>query len=159
MLHAIYVVSVMLIAPTLCVIIAYAKESKTAKPQLIPLLCRWFVFWSIGIRSATAGLMQMLNPAYTERLLNVGTENMLIIQELGFANLAIGVIAIVSLFVPAFRKPAAAAGGIFLMGAAILHLLRLSVIEFGEVMSLAGDLLIVAIAVLCLTYREKVRQA
>ncbi len=159
MLHAVYVVSVMLIAPALCVIIAYAKRSKTAKPQLIPLLCRWFVFWSIGIRSATGGLMQMLNPAYTERLLNVGTENMLIIQELGFANLAIGVIAMVSLFVPAFRKPAAAAGGIFLMGAAILHLMRLSVIELGEIMSLSGDLLIVAIAVLCLFYKEKVQEA
>ncbi len=103
----------------------------------------------------TAGLMQTLNPAYTERLLNVGTENMLIIQELGFANLGIGVIAMISLFVPAFRKPAAVAGGIFLTGAAILHLLRLSIIEFGEVMSLAGDLLIVAVAVLTLAYKDK----
>lgn len=155
MLHAIYVVGVMVIAPILCVSIEYIRKRKTANPNLILLICKWFMFWSIGVRSVTAGLMQTLNPAYTERLLNVGTENMLIIQELGFANLGVGVIAMISLFVPAFRKPAAVAGGIFLMGAAILHLLRLSIIEFGEVMSLAGDLLIVAVAVLTLVYKEK----
>jgi hypothetical protein len=47
-----------------------------------------------------------------------------IIRELGFANVCFAVLAIVSLFAPSFRMPAAIAGGIYFGLAALLHLFK-----------------------------------
>lgn len=154
-MHTIYVVGVMVVIPTICVIVGYFKS----KQAILPLFCKWFVFWAVGVRSFTGGLMQVLNPSYTANLLQVAIDNALIIQEMGFANIAIGVLAGCSLFFQRYRKPAALCSAIFLAGAAALHISRISIIDLSEFMSLAGDLLVVVVAIMVFILENKKRQS
>jgi len=142
----------MVIIPAICVAVEHFRKPEQA---IIFLLCKWFVFWAVGVRGLTGGLMQAFNPSYTANLLQVTTDNYLIIQELGFANMAIGVLGICSLFYQRFRKPAALCSAIFLTGAAALHISRLSIIDLGELMSLAGDLFVIIIAIMVFVAENK----
>jgi len=82
---------------------------------LLLLIGKSFVFWGVGIRLASAGVHQALNPKYTaERLLSLKTsEPWLVVRELGFANIAIGTVALGSTVAPHWLTPAAVAGAIF----------------------------------------------
>ncbi len=91
----------------------------------------------------------MFNPAYTAALLQLDVPSHFAIQELGCAQFGIGILGVLSLPFFSFRKPAAVSAGVFLLGAAILHIMRLSVLHFDEAVSLFGDLLVVAIALVC----------
>lgn len=143
-MHTIYVIGVMFVMPAFFVILEYCKRKK----NLLFLFCKWFVFWSVGIRGLTGGLMQILNPSYTAELLQVVTNDPIVIQELGFCNLSFGILGILSLFRPSYRKPAALAYALFLAGAALLHLLRINIVDIGEFMSMTGDIFVVALAVI-----------
>jgi hypothetical protein len=84
----------------------------------------WFLFWGVGTRLAVAGVSQIIRPSFTVQNI-LGAENAgaaQITQELGFANLAIGIGAIVATFVGGWGIPLALAGGLFLGLAGIRHL-------------------------------------
>jgi hypothetical protein len=85
-------------------------------PAIIPLLGRWFVFWSVGVRAFSAGLHQSLRPEFTaRRLLGIqAVDSLQIVQELGFANTALGLIGILSLLHEDWVRPTAIAGCVFL---------------------------------------------
>lgn len=157
MLHTIYVIGVMFIAPIVCVIIEFILSKNGTKKKLLDLICKWFVFFTLGLRALTAGLMQIVNPSYTAKLLHLTTDNFLAIQELGFAQFGIGVLGILSIHYYKLRKSTAISYGIFMAGAAYLHIIRLSQIQLGEMMSLIGDLLVVAIAIICVCRRDKAK--
>lgn len=90
------------------------------------LIFKWFIFWTIGIRLFTAGIKQASDPAYT------GTkifkfrhkESYVVIRELGFANIALGVMGILSLINNDWRIMAAICGGLFFGLAALQHSTR-----------------------------------
>lgn len=90
------------------------------------LVGKWFVFWSVGVRLFTAGLRQIFQPGYTAKVILgfQGEEALLLVRELGFANVALGVAGLLSLGLPAWRTPVALAGGIFYGLAGINHLLQ-----------------------------------
>lgn len=83
--------------------------------DLIALAGKWFTFWAIGARLLTAGLMQTLNPGYTRgNIFEVADENANdIVRELGFANLALGILGALSILTPAWTPGAALAGGLY----------------------------------------------
>lgn len=89
-----------------------------------PLIGRWFVFWSVGVRLALAGLRQIVQPMYTAKeILGVdGEDSLILVRELGFANLAIGAIGLVSFLRPEWQLAGALAGGIFYVLAGVNHL-------------------------------------
>ncbi len=91
-----------------------------------PLIGRWFVLWSVGVRLALAGLRQIVQPMYTARvILGVhGEDSLILVRELGFANLAIGAIGLVSFLRPEWQLAGALAGGIFYVLAGVNHLVR-----------------------------------
>lgn len=91
---------------------------------LIELIGKWFVFWAIGVRLFTAGLRQALKPGLTsEGILGIkGKESWLIVRELGFANISIGLAGIISLWKPEWRVAVALIGGLFLSLDGILHI-------------------------------------
>lgn len=82
---------------------------------LSALIIKWFGFWSVGVRLALAGARQILEPRYTANIiLGLKTdESLILVRELGFANVAVGGIALTGLFMPAYRLPTAMIGGIF----------------------------------------------
>jgi len=90
------------------------------------LVAKWFTFWSVGWRLFLAGARQVLQPAYTAKVI-LGLESeecLLLVRELGFANLSLGIVGIASLFVPSWQLAVALAGGIFYALAGINHVLQ-----------------------------------
>jgi hypothetical protein len=87
---------------------------------------KWFVFWMVGARLFAAGLRQILQPRYTaEKILGIqGDANLVIVRELGFANLALGIGGIATLAAPTWTPPLALVGGIFYAAAGIQHALQ-----------------------------------
>ena len=122
----IYLVSILLfmvLLPIVCIILQW-HEQEASSPW--PLLGKWFVFWPIGVRLFIAGLRQATKPAFTAReIFHLNSDDSFpIIKELGFANMSMGGIAILSLFFPSWRIPAAAAGGLYFGLAGLLHLFK-----------------------------------
>jgi hypothetical protein len=93
---------------------------------LLLLAGKWFVFWGVGIRLASAGVSQAMNPKYTaERILGLKTsEPWVVVRELGFTNLAIGTVGLGSIFAPSWLTPSALAGAVFYGLAGVNHLAR-----------------------------------
>jgi len=91
---------------------------------VIDLVGKWFVFWAVGVRLLTAGVRQIVKPGLTsEGILGIkGREVWQLVRELGFANVSIGLVGIISLWKSNWRIPDAIAGGLFLLLAGIAHL-------------------------------------
>jgi hypothetical protein len=86
---------------------------------------RWFVFWAVGVRLLMAGLRQAIQPNFTARKIFelVGDAPLIVVQELGFANIAIGLIGTVSVLETSWIMPAAVSGGLFYGLAGVKHAL------------------------------------
>ncbi len=89
------------------------------------LIGKWFIFWSIGIRLFTAGVKQVIKLEFTAKSIFhfKTTESYLIIRELGFANICMGLIGIISLFLEQWRIVIAISGGLFFGFAGIHHMI------------------------------------
>jgi len=90
------------------------------------LIGKWFVFWSVGARLGLAGVRQIVNPNFTaDTIFGLKDKGALIIvQELGFANLSIGLLGVLSILNRNWIVPAAIVGGLFYGLAGIKHLLK-----------------------------------
>ncbi|MFM9924498.1 DUF6790 family protein [Variovorax sp. H27-G14] len=88
------------------------------------LVLKWYVFWAVGWRLFLAGTRQILQPEYTARQIlgHKGDESIVLVRELGFANVSIGLVALISLASPSWRIPAAVAGGLFYLLAGANHM-------------------------------------
>jgi hypothetical protein len=93
---------------------------------LMLLVGKWFVFWSAGLRLLLAGLRQFFQPRFTaHEIFGLEDDHALpLVRELGVANFATSVVAILSLAWPSFRLPVAIAAGIFFGIAGIRHALE-----------------------------------
>jgi hypothetical protein len=70
--------------------------------SLLPLMGKWFVFWSVGIRLFLAGVRQFFQPRFTaEQIFDITSDDALPLgRELGVANFATGVVGMASLGMP-----------------------------------------------------------
>lgn len=94
--------------------------------DLLALVGKWFVFWACGIRLLLAGLKQVADPGFTAKAI-FGIEDKaaeVIVRELGFGNLSIGLLGSLTLWQPAWIVPAAIAAGLFYGLAGLQHLLK-----------------------------------
>ena len=86
----------------------------------------WWAFWGVGTRLAVAGTSQLANPARTAKgILGIddpGAEQ--VIHELGYANLSMGLIALVAPFVPGWGILGAVGGAIYLGLAGLRHVTK-----------------------------------
>lgn len=89
--------------------------SSTPDASLLALTGKWFVFWASGVRLLTAGLSQILRPAFTaEHIFGIRDPDAgKIVTELGFANVSVGLISVLSLKFPTWTLPAAICSGLF----------------------------------------------
>ena len=102
------------------------EMSGTGAPFSLMLVGKWYVFWAVGWRLFLAGVRQVVQPAYTAReILGLkAAESLVLVRELGFANLAIGTLGIATLAEPAWMLAGALAGGIFYGLAGINHVVQ-----------------------------------
>ena len=155
MFHALYKLSKSIILPVICILVEISLMNKKGIQHDKKKICgKWFLFW-IGFGSLSAGLMQSLNPSYTAALLNVTTEDFIVIRELGCANVGMGIIGMLSIKLESFRKPAAIVTGIFILGAIIIHVQRIHAIDLGEIISLVDDIWIFAVACFTVLYKPR----
>lgn len=118
-----------------------------------PLICKWIVFWCVGIRLFTAGIKQASNPEYTAS--NIfkfkAKESLVVIRELGFANIALGVMGILSVINTNWRSIAAITGGIFFGLAGVQHLFK-KPDSRNELIAMISDLYVFVIALLYIIF-------
>lgn len=122
-MYYLVVATLMFVFPVLSVAIEAAHFSIGVDSILIG---KWFVFWSVGWRLLLAGVRQILQPEYTAReILGLqSSESWTVVRELGFGNLALGIVGVLSLWLPSWQLAAALAGGLFYMLAGINHALQ-----------------------------------
>ena len=109
-------------------IISFSIESLINKNEvniLVPI-GKWFIFYAAGLRLFIAGIRQITKPAFTAREIFHFTtdESFPVIKELGFANVCSGLVAIVSLFLPAWRIISAFSSGLYYGFAGFAHLTK-----------------------------------
>ncbi|MBS0431406.1 MAG: hypothetical protein JSS21_03220 [Proteobacteria bacterium] len=122
-MYVIMVVALLFVSPCVCIVVETGIGHAAFSSDLA---LKWFVFWAAGVRLLLAGGRQSLQPAYTaHRILGLKTdEALVVVRELGFANLAIGAMGVASLWLPAWRTAAAAVGAIFYGLAGIQHVFQ-----------------------------------
>ncbi|MCG7394191.1 hypothetical protein MHY87_14895 [Microvirga sp. ACRRW] len=141
----------MAVLPLLSIGIEYPL---TPRGNLVFLVGKWFVFWAVGVRLLLAGLHQIFKPAFTsETIFRIkDPDARKIVMELGFGNIAIALVALVSVYRTEWLTPAAFAGAVF-YGLAGLQHLRNSERTGIENMALASDLFVAAIMIFYLVAR------
>lgn len=122
-MYFVTVAGLMLVFPLLSIAI---DVSAGHAPLGMALVGKWYVFWAVGLRLLLAGIRQILQPRYTaETILGIkGDDALLLVRELGFGNLAIGVVGTLSLFFAGWALPAALVGGLFYGLAGVNHALQ-----------------------------------
>jgi hypothetical protein len=115
------VVLTMVVLPIASIVIAHALAPATALSFLIG---QWFVFWSVGVRLALAGVRQFLQPVFTAKQIfhMTSDEALPVVRELGVANVATGVVGLLSLWFPDFVVPVAISACIFYGVAGTRHI-------------------------------------
>jgi hypothetical protein len=119
------VIALMLVLPLISIVaqVMLADHSALAAASNLAIVAKWYVFWAVGVRLSLAGLRQIIQPRYTaETILGFkGTDALFFVRELGFANVAMGSVAIASLLAPSWVTPAAMLGAIYYGLAGIIH--------------------------------------
>ena len=129
--------SMALILPALSILWDCIHEHENLNWELVG---KWFIFYAVGIRLFTAGISQASNPAFTGSIFKMKTqESFVIIRELGFANIALGVMGVLSVLNNNWRILAAIAGGLYLGFAGLQHLFKKSGSQ-NELIALLYDL-------------------
>lgn len=118
-----YFASVVLLSLVLPVASAFVEQRFFHGASLGELFVKWFVFWAAGARLAIAGLRQQLRPRMTsEGIFGIKSDDPLpFVRELGVANLAGGVVALMSVVRPDFLLPACVSSTVFYLLAAFWH--------------------------------------
>jgi hypothetical protein len=118
------IILLMGVFPALSILIEFSILHSNA--DLLWLIGKWFVFWGVGVRLMLAGLRQIANPAFTADVIFGVKEKaaLTIVQELGFANLSIGLLGALTLVRTEWIIPAAIVGGLFYGLAGIKHLTK-----------------------------------
>lgn len=136
----------------------FIEASSAGAPAFVVLIAKWFVFWAVGMRLFLAGARQTVQPKYTaEVILGLkSSDALIVVRELGFANLAIGALGLVSLAVAEWRLAAALVGGLFYGFAGVNHALQPHRNRL-ETVAMVSDLLAAAILLgLCIAMRPAV---
>jgi hypothetical protein len=153
--HAMYflmIVLLMAVLPIVSIAIEWTLGHGTA--DFVYLVGRWFVFWAGGVRLAIAGIRQIAQPGFTARdifgIEDKGAESL--VREIGFANVSIGLLGLLTIIEPNWTAAAAIASGLYYGLAGGLHLLR-GERNATEAVAMISDLAIFVVLALYLAFR------
>jgi uncharacterized membrane protein len=142
--YLIPVLLLLLVIPGVCVLVESLLGGLSS--DFMPLIGKWFVFWSVGVRLFMAGVRQILQPEFTAKKIFELSESgaLAVVRELGFANVAMGVLALASAANGALIVPSALVGGLYYGLAGVGHLVRQNRNAIEQI-ALVSDLLIFAL--------------
>ncbi len=149
MSYLLFILATMVVLPIASVVV----EIRRKEQPILELIGKWFIFWGVGIRLLVAGITQITNPGFTVDLLQSDENLYIIVQELGFTNLLLASVALLSVTKSNYRM-LGTSGALFMGFAGILHFLKLSsAMAPKAVVALWSDLWICLIAIIYLVYR------
>jgi hypothetical protein len=111
-MYLLIVFGLMLVLPLLSIAVEATLVSGT---DPVFLVGKWFVFYAGGLRLLLAGASQIVRPQFTARSV-FGIKDAKasrIVSELGFANVSIGLLCMLSLAFPEWVLPGAIVSGLF----------------------------------------------
>jgi hypothetical protein len=116
------VVALLFVLPVLCTLF----EIMLGTSDIIATAGKWLVFWAAGVRLFIAGVKQSTQPGFTaQSIFGLDDERSYpFVREIGFGNLSIGTLGILSLAMPSWIVPAALVGGLYYLLAGYGHLGR-----------------------------------
>lgn len=84
-------------------------------PDWLTCLGKWTAFWATGVRLFTAGASQVFRPGFTlKEMFEIEGEGATpVVQELGFANIAMGALGLSALINPMLAFAGALVGGLY----------------------------------------------
>jgi hypothetical protein len=123
-MYFIFVTLFLFVLPVISVFVEALLRSGSA--DLVLLAGKWFVFWGVGVRLFIAGVRQVAQPRFTaESIFQVEDRGALaVVREVGFANLAMGALGLLTLAKPDFLVAAAIVGGLYYGLASAGHAVR-----------------------------------
>lgn len=121
-MYFITVILLLLVFPAAAVVIERAID---AAPVMF-LVGKWFTFFAVGVRLFIAGLQQSFKPAFTaEKIFGVSdAASHPIVREVGFGNLSMGAVGLISLAAPGWLPAAAFTGGLYYGLAGLGHIIN-----------------------------------
>lgn len=142
-MYALMLLAFFVVLPLASILIELAVRRRRPEKRTLRIIARWFTFWIVGVRLFLAGAMQALNPSFTaEDIFGTTSPDVLpFVAELGYANLAFGVIGIVSVFRSTWVTPAATAGAVFLGLDGLRHLIEGGDFTFERTLAMITDLI------------------
>lgn len=140
-MYFLMVIGLMVLAPLISIVIELVVAQGSA--DVLFVAGKWFLFWGAGVRLFIAGVSQVIRPQFTaQNILGEATAGAnLVVQELGFANLGIGVASIAGAWVAGWAVPVAIVPAIFLTAAGLRHIAKKGK-NTKELLALATDLLV-----------------
>ena len=143
-------ISLVFILPFLSIALEELTKESTTSWQLIG---KWFIFWTLGIRLFTIGIRQASDPASEAvKIFNLKSKNAYtIIRRLGFANMSLGIMGILSLINNNWRQ-IGAISGISFFGFAVLNDISQKVKARNEIITMISDTLTSVIMLLYLLF-------
>jgi hypothetical protein len=121
---AMYFASVLLLLVVLPVVSIAVQDMHSGHALgMVFLIGRWMCFWAVGVRLFLAGVRQVAKPAFTaEAIFRLRDPGALpIVREVGFGNLAMGTMGLVSPARPEWMLPEAIVGGLYYGLAGVGH--------------------------------------
>jgi hypothetical protein len=142
--YTLSIVLLLLVLPVASIVIEYFADPRPH--DVMWLVGKWFTFWGCGARLFMAGVKQVAQPGFTaESIFNIHDPAASgLVREIGFGNLSLGTIGLVSVIAPSWLVPAAVAGGLYYGLAGLGHLMRPER-NTKEQVALVSDLLIAAL--------------
>jgi hypothetical protein len=121
--------------------------------DLMLLIGKWFVFWAVGVRLFLAGIRQVVQPQFTaEGIFDVKDRSALpMVREIGFGNLSMGALGLLTLAEAGWLVPAAIAGGLYYGLAGVGHAVCGSLNRNGWIALITDLLMFVLLAVFVLS--------
>jgi len=126
-MYYLIVAALMFALPLLSIAVELTVSNVTDISIGAAIVCKWFAFWSVGWRLLLAGIKQIVHPQYTAHTI-LGLKNgesLILVRELGFANVALGLLGVLSFLMPSWRLGAALVGGVFYALAGGNHALQI----------------------------------
>jgi hypothetical protein len=142
-MYLVSVLALMVVLPAGSVLADYLATPDAA---IMPLIGKWFVFWSAGVRLLLAGLRQYFQPQFTaHEIFEMKSDEALpVVRELGVANFSMGAVGVLSLLAQNFVLPVAIAATIFYGIAGVRHAMQ-PARSRNETIAMATDLFACAV--------------
>jgi hypothetical protein len=155
------VIACFIVLPIISIVIeSIVRRRRATAPDLLAIALRWFTFWIVGVRLFTAGVSQAIQPQFTAETI-FGTDDPQVlpfISELGYANIAMGTVGILSVFIRSWTPPAAVVGAVFLGLDGIRHVVEGGAFTPERTLATVTDLLALVVlggGVIALAVRDR----